>query len=172
MARLTKVDWAAVERAYVAGEETIAALASRLGTTTSAVSSRASRKGWKRSNGAARTKAPPDDDRNVHLAERRRLTRRLTTAIDRILAKMENRMASEKKRGAKPTSAADQERDSRMVHSLIRSLEKVTEFEAELERPDGGGDNAADARALADEAEQFRRDIAERLARLGGAAPG
>ena len=171
MARLTKADWTAVRRAYVSGEETIVAIAERHKTTPSAVRSHASRNGWVRKSSLAAAAAEAVDDRNIHLAERRRLARRLTTAIDRILAKMEKRMVREKRKDAEPTTAADQERDSRLVHSLIRSLEKVTEFEADLERPDSGKSDAPDARAFADEAERARAEIAERLARLGGASP-
>ncbi len=172
MPRLTTVDWAAVERAYVSGEETVAAIARRHKTSPSTIRSHASRNGWSRASGKASPPAPVDEDRDLHLAERQRIARRLTKAIDRILAKMENRMAHEKKKGTEPTTAADQERDSRLVHSLIRSLEKVTEFEADLDKAGSGRADAADARAFADEAERVRAEIAERLARLGGASPG
>lgn len=173
MPRPTKVDWAAVEHDYVAGEETLVALAGRHGTTAATIRARASREGWpprQRSRGRARP-APPVAGADL-LADKRRLAHRLTSAIEKILMKMEKRMALEKRKEAEPASAADQERDSRMVHSLIRSLEKVTELEADLDRPDAGAGKprAADARALADEAERFRRDIAQRLARLGGPA--
>lgn len=70
------------------------------------------------------------------------------------------------------TSAADHERDTRAIGALIGNLSRVTEIEADLERIPGAAAPAADRakeqadRQLADEAERFRREVAERLARL------
>ena len=70
------------------------------------------------------------------------------------------------------TSAADHERDTRAIGALIANLSRVTEIEADLERLPGSSSPASSQaahhaeRQLADEAERFRGEVAERLARL------
>jgi type IV secretory pathway VirB10-like protein len=106
---------------------------------------------------------------------RRALVRRLYTAIDTKLQQMERRMAHDMatEQGSSDTTAADHERDTRAIGALIANLSRVTEIEAELERIPGTAavpaaqQGARDAEhQLADEAERFRREVAERLARL------
>ncbi len=72
------------------------------------------------------------------------------------------------KDGNSDTTAADHERDTRAIGTLIANLSRVTEIEADLERLPGSAslaDQQGD-RQLAEEAERFRREVAERLARL------
>jgi transposase-like protein len=130
---------------------------------------------------AEATKAPPSKSRSKgsaaatvsaarSLKARRALVRRLYTVIDTKLQQMERRMAHDMatEEGSSDTTAADHERDSRAIGALIANLSRVTEIEADLERIPGTAtpsDQQAD-RQLADEAERFRRDVAERLARL------
>lgn len=104
------------------------------------------------------------------LKARRLLVRRLYKAIDTKLQQMERRMAHDMATDERTsdTTAADHERDTRAIGALIANLSRVTEIEADLERMPGTAapaDQQAD-RQLADEAERFRRDVAERLARL------
>lgn len=104
------------------------------------------------------------------LKARRALVRRLYKAIDTKLKQMERRMAHDMatKDGNADTTAADHERDTRAIGTLIANLSRVTEIEADLERLPGSAsltDQQGD-RQLADEAERFRREVAERLARL------
>ncbi len=105
------------------------------------------------------------------LKARRALVRRLYKAIDTKLQQMERRMAHDMAADERPseTSAADHERDSRAIGALIANLSRVTEIEADLERiPGAAATHATEQgdRQLADEAERFRREVAERLARL------
>lgn len=104
------------------------------------------------------------------LKARRALVRRLYKAIDTKLKQMERRMAHDiaSTDGSSDTTAADHERDTRAIGALIANLSRVTEIEADLERLPGSAspaDTQGD-RQLADEAERFRREVAERLARL------
>lgn len=100
---------------------------------------------------------------------RRLIISRLYDVIDARLAHMEARVAAAKK----PT-AAESERESRDLTNLIKTLEKLMELSDVLAKPAAGAadtgragaDAALAARTLADEAEQFRREIAERLDRL------
>jgi hypothetical protein len=104
------------------------------------------------------------------LKARRALVRRLYKAIDTKLKQMERRMAHDMaaKDGGPDTTAADHERDTRAIGALIGNLSRVTEIEADLERLPGSSNPAYSQgdRQLAEEAERFRRDVAERLARL------
>lgn len=105
------------------------------------------------------------------LKARRALVRRLYTAIDTKLQQMERRMAHDMatEEGSTDSTAADHERDTRAIGALIANLSRVTEIEADLERIPGTAAVATNEQAelqLADEAERFRRDVAERLARL------
>ncbi|MEO8650995.1 MAG: hypothetical protein ABI391_01755 [Hyphomicrobiaceae bacterium] len=102
------------------------------------------------------------------LKARRALVRRLYTAIDTKLQQMERRMAHDMatEEGSSETTAADHERDTRAIGALIANLSRVTEIEADLERIPGTAAAQHAEHQLADEAERFRRDVAERLARL------
>lgn len=116
----------------------------------------------------------PGDGAASSVKARRALVRRLYRAIDTKLKQMERRMAHDMATDERPaeTSAADHERDTRAIGALIGNLSRVTEIEADLERIPGAAAPAADRakeqadRQLADEAERFRREVAERLARL------
>jgi len=104
------------------------------------------------------------------LKARRALVRRLYKAIDTKLRQMERRMAHDiaTTEATSDTTAADHERDTRAIGALIANLSRVTEIEADLERLPGSASPAEQQgdRQLADEAERFRREVAERLARL------
>ncbi len=62
-------------------------------------------------------------------------------------------------------TSTDHERETRAIGALIDHLGKVTEIASDIERAAGvrPGTAAAD---LADEADRFRRELADRLSRL------
>lgn len=110
------------------------------------------------------------------LAARRKLLSRLYQAIDTKLRLMETRMHSEitaleaSKPGASADAAglspADHERETRAFGALVKTINSVKDMQAELDRiATGTADTATDARLAAD-ADRYRRDIAERLARF------
>ncbi len=74
-------------------------------------------------------------------------------------------MANEIARGGDASTAGDHERDTRAIGGLITQLGKISEFAADLNRPTGQ-DNAS--ATVAEEADRYRRKLAERLARLVG----
>ena len=53
--------------------------------------------------------------------------------------------------------------DHKMLFGLINQLAKISEYETDHEHPTGAGDDFA---AIAADAERYRRELAERLARL------
>jgi type IV secretory pathway VirB10-like protein len=171
-------DWSEIRRLFAAGAPTLARIAERYGVSVQRITRRARKDGWParsvRPSGA--TKRPPGKPARdtssvpVSLKARRTLVRRLYKAIDTKLKQMERRMAHDMATddGTSDTTAADHERDTRAIGALIANLSRVTEIEADLERLPGSAkpaDQQAD-RQLADEAERFRREVAERLARL------
>ncbi len=186
-------DWQEVRRLYVAGALTLARIAERHGVSVQRITRRARNDGWparsrrtsgaregpsRRSSGKSTIAGSPSPKRRgaaaaattTSLKARRTLVRRLYKAIDTKLKQMERRMAHDMatKDGNSDTTAADHERDTRAIGTLIANLSRVTEIEADLERLPGSAsiaDQQGD-RQLADEAERFRREVAERLARL------
>jgi hypothetical protein len=171
-------DWSEIRRLFVAGAPPLARIAERHGISVRRITSRARREGWpaRSARPLGSAKSPPSkptrDATSVpaSLRARRALVRRLYKAIDTKLKQMERRMAHDMATDdcTSDTTAADHERDSRAIGALIANLSRVTEIEADLERLPGSAkpaDQQAD-RQLADEAERFRREVAERLARL------
>ncbi len=116
------------------------------------------------------------------LKVRRQLISRLYRAIDTKLKLMERRMNSEihaldalSGNSAGPAdesltlTAADHERETRAFGALVKTINSVRQMQAELEHLANANTTAApstaDARLAAD-ADRYRRDIAERLAKF------
>jgi hypothetical protein len=79
--------------------------------------------------------------------------------------RMEKQMANLETNNADLPSA-DHERDARAFGTMIKNIDQVKEMQADLDRVAGGQPaTAADAELFA-EADRFRRDIAQRLARF------
>ena len=103
--------------------------------------------------------------RNI-AAQRARL-RRLCRVIDIKLKLMERRVTSQMEQTEdRAVSAADHERDVRSIASLSRQLAQVKEMQADLERVAGGLPVTLSDAELFLEADRFRRELAERLARF------
>lgn len=127
---------------------------------------------------------PPDAALKVlkPIAHRRALVQRLTNAIDTKLKLLERRFERELVGldTGKGVSAADFERDTRTIGTLIKNLEQVTDYDHDHQLGKRAGTNgsgslltgaaaksaSAAAAALADEADRLRRELAERLRRL------
>ena len=194
-----QADWSEIRRLYVAGEVTITSIATQHGVTAQRIARRARMEGWpsrrqhrKRKRDGSKAKSArkpiaaqkrrdtaagkphrrlPANPAAQSLKARRTLVCRLYKAIDTKLQHMEHRMAHDMATDEHPseTSAADHERDTRAIGTLIANLSRVTEIEADLERiPGTAAANATEQadRQLADEAERFRREVAVRLARI------
>ena len=181
--------WAEVRLAYADGSVPLKDIAARFGLTPQRIGIKAKKEGWtrppahpagegrKRASrrepaGAQRKIAPAGTAKPATAKQSGRLpTRtaqkaviaRLYRAITVKLEHMEKRMASGEDR-----SAQDEERESRALATLINNFEKVTEAVAELEA-DRGASRASSAAGA--DAERMRREIAERLERLGGVGP-
>jgi hypothetical protein len=168
--------WAQVRCAYADASVTLSEISTRFGLTPQRIGTRAKKEGWperkpaksvkKRSAVAKADTATTATQRTSAALPTRRAQRaligRIYRAISLKLEHMEKRMASGESR-----SAQDEERESRALATLINNFEKVTEAVAELDKD---GDARKPGRTGAD-AERMRREIAERLERLGGGGP-
>jgi hypothetical protein len=181
--------WAEVRLAYADGSVPLKEIAARFGLTPQRIGARAKKEGWTRQPvqlaGEARKRAsrrePADVKPKITFAGKtkpaaakqsgglptrtaqRAVIARLYRAITVKLEHMEKRMASGEDR-----SAQDEERESRALATLINNFEKVTEAVAGLEE-DRGASRARSAAGA--DAERMRREIAERLERLGSRGP-
>ena len=119
---------------------------------------------------------PEGSDLPVARRERRaRLLARMYKALDQKLRGIEERdaRAAENDSLAGGLSPVDSERDTRTLNSLARLFEKLTGLDDALAASGNGTPNLAQSEI---DAEQLRRDIADRLARLrarqnGGGSP-
>ncbi len=181
--RLVEEQWAEARRLHETGGLSIAEIAVRFGVQPQTVRKRARVEGWApkapkapktaepRATAARRKVTRPRRPRT--LVGRRELIQRLYAAMDTKLKLMEHRMKAQMKnvgKGEDKTSAADHERETRALGAIIKHIAQVKEMQADLDRVAGGQPaTAADAELFA-EAERFRREIAERLARFVEAA--
>ena len=103
--------------------------------------------------------APPKARRS----SRATVVRRLYLAIDPTLQQLEAAMAKDE-----PLTAADHERETRALHTIIRNVEKVRELETGKRPPaaTGAKRSAAGRAKLTDDPEILRLELAERILRL------
>ena len=168
-ARLTQEQWAEARRLREALGLGTREIATRFGVSEATVRRRASIDGWLSPPGTAgparrtRLRSPSSP------VGRRQLIKRLYKAMDTKLRLMERRMEKQMENIDKVDGdlpAADHERDARAFGTMIKNIEQVKEMQADLDRVAGGQPaTAADAELFA-EADRFRREIAERLARF------
>jgi hypothetical protein len=165
MPALTQQQWDEVRRAYVETDETVRNIAAGHGIPLWRLHDRARRDGWPR-RCPPRPKTKPFADATIDV--RRRLVRRLFRILESEFELMEKRMQTqlEDPDKANLVPAGERERDARTVATLVRSLDKVTEIAADLDRTSGGKPGSASADELFAEADRFRRELAERLSKF------
>ncbi|MGD9783886.1 MAG: hypothetical protein AB7E80_10005 [Hyphomicrobiaceae bacterium] len=194
--------WAEIARLWSDGSMPLADLARRFGLSTQKVVAQARVRGWPArgvsqsalgagdgpSAAASGARVPKDICRKSRrkalkrpegndgaatqrrrLQARRQIVDRLFDALDAKLGALEQRMA-----GTDDESPADSERMTRALNTLIRSFEKLCQYDAELVKVrsmasgrtrvgDGAG---AHERRVEGTAEQRRAELARRIARL------
>ena len=180
--------WAEARRLYGEGMSSLAEIADATGISVGRIRRRAMAEGWvraaraqtgsrgsrsgRREGGMPRPSGRAGDARlgaATHGAAREAgsasaaravVVQRLYRAIDTKLKRLEARM-----RSGKSLSAADSERETRELGTMVRSFEKVTELAAEIDRSKSKTDASRSDVSAAD-AERMRREIAERIERL------
>jgi Helix-turn-helix domain len=170
LSKLTPEQWAEAARMRAAGTS-YAAIAHQFGVAPTTIQNHALCHGWPGCGPPRPASLRKRSFVGATAGMRRKLVRRLYSAIDTKLSLMERRMQQQLDTldadpGAPAIPAVDAEREARAIGTLIRNLDKVTEFAAELDRTASGGPGTTDAAALASEADAFRREIAQRLAKL------
>lgn len=161
------VDWDAARKAYASSDETVAAICSRIGITSARLYAQARREGWpKRRQRSGKDRAKCKAKRGMALAARRRLDliARLYEATERKLTMLEARIAD-----TPAASAMESEREARALGALVRTFEKLTEFEDRARKSVSEIETDAehdDTTAAAADAERWRKEIAQRLARI------
>jgi hypothetical protein len=168
-AALTQEQWAEVRRLREELDLTTETIAARMGVHPRTIERHAASEGWLlRAPGAQK---PKDTSAFAAftVAARRKLIQRLYKAMDTKLNLMERRMKTQLanlRKAGNDLPSADHERDARAFGTIIKNIDQVKEMQADLERVAGGQPaTAADAELFA-EADRFRREIAERLARF------
>lgn len=182
--------WAEARRLYAAGDLTLGAIADAVAVSVGQLRRRAKAEGWVRGRPGLAERTPSTlartGNRKATTGRKRQLVgagpadkgvdghvetgnvrasvvNRLYRAIDTKLKRLESRMQS-----GKTLTAADSERETRELGTMVRSFEKVTELATDLERSrqPAGATRRGDLTAA--DAERMRREIAERLERLAG----
>ncbi len=174
--------WNVIRVAYETTEEPVAAIAGRFGISKSRIYDRAAREKWKKRSDRTRLNLedvapadvpPPSDTINADTdvaaacdADRPAETHaqrleRLHRIVDRLLARLERTMERNH-----TMSPQDQEKTARAMTQTVAVVERLTELSnAQGQPPETSDGGKIDERA---DAERMRREIAERLERLGG----
>jgi len=168
MPALTQQQWDEVRRAYTGNTESVRAIAGRFGIARWDLHHRAKAEGWPprraRSSAPAKRSLAP-----TTITVRRRLLRRLFRILETEIDLMESRMhkrVEDLASGKDDVPAAEREREARAMANFVRSLDKVTEIAADLDRTTDGRGESTDADELFAEADRFRRELAERLSKF------
>ena len=170
---------AKIRRLYLGDRLSIVAIARKTGCTKYAVTLLIKFKRWdveraelKRRELCARLE-PADEGESIQLASvtaksaapvraaatEGDLVQRLYNAIDETLAEIETPLAKSARSGS------EYDRKTRAISSMVRSLEKVLEIKVKQAQANDQSGGVAAEKVRAD-AEQLRRDVAERLERL------
>lgn len=153
--------WAKAKRLYGDRAVKIGEVAALVGLAPIQLSRRAKDLGWPmrtppKSTTVKRGTAKKRKAQNKKTLKPLELVQRVYAAIDGELTKLEHQEG---------TSSQDRERGSRALSQLVNSLEKATDMQQVLAAKTAKGGSKKDKEALAD-AEDLRRQIAERLERL------
>lgn len=103
---------------------------------------------------------------NRVLASAADMPNRLLRALDMKMTELENRMAA----GTEPPTAADCERNARTLNTLVGLFEKLRKQAALDQAPGQKASGGAVSPAGARDADELRRELAERLQRLNRGA--
>ena len=179
-------DWAAIRRRYEETDDASADIAAAGGITRKDLAARAKKERWRRQkprpfppvrvtpaepepvSPLRQTTQRPTQRVTASPAARRRLFERIVAAISLKLEQLERRMSKDLA-GDDLASATDHEREARAIGALIDNLHKITEMQSGLSKSSGKRGPTVDG-DLAHEADRYRRELAERLSRLVGAA--
>lgn len=176
---LDHATWAEIERLWKTGSEPLGQVARRFGITHQAISARARQQRWKRAGHRGEVavqdteREPPSgpglaasvqEKRDAsgsrgRASSRRAIAERLFRAMETKLGAVEERIAA-----GGDASPADSERTTRTLNTLVRSLEKLTDYEGKLGK--SAGPKHDKRRPPPDDPERRRQELARRIERL------
>jgi hypothetical protein len=170
VSKLSTEQWAEARRLYGRGA-TFTAIATQFDITRGAVAKRARREGWAAllngpagEAGSTGTAPAQDDFRQARQTLRRRIFRILDLDLKIMELRMQKRL-SDAETGAAPEGMSDDE--LKRLGTFKKTIQDHTEFSPDTEPSAGAAGRAsATGRAAASEADIFRREIAERIAKL------
>jgi hypothetical protein len=154
-------------KAFVETTATLSAIAASTGVDRKTVRNWSKRYAWAvppwRAKPSVRTPDKPERSASKVSGRtaRRRLLNRLYLALESKLGQLETSMAA-----TDPPNAADSERETRAIGSLIRNIEKVGELENDLTRANRTDPKSGDGLYSGPDAERRRTALAERLERV------
>jgi hypothetical protein len=157
-------DWDAIAHDYAASPLTVPDLCALHHISRAGLYNRANRDGWvKRS--VLRRATPLQLTPPHRLRGKRRLARRMMTALGHKMTEFETRMAHAAASAAQP-SAADSERDARTLGTLVRLFDKLKGIGTMASAKTGAARSSRTAGKDIHDADRFRNDLARRLERL------
>lgn len=172
VSKLTPEQWADVRRLRAEGAS-YTALAERFGVKKETISARARKEGWLGPSApaaGAAARRPRSGGSAATQAVRASLVRRLHSINEikvRILELRMQKLLADAQQG-KEISPAEWERTARDFADVIKSIDQVTEIDSDAAPAAGGGTKSysSDALARASQADDFRREIADRIEKL------
>ncbi|MGH6737339.1 MAG: hypothetical protein ACRECX_14880 [Methyloceanibacter sp.] len=163
-------EWAGVKHDFLYSGKSVEVIAEERGIAPTTLRRRIKSFGWVRVVPTKRTRrkwrgpghaftGPQGEE--LH---RQRIIARLFKLLDRKLELLEARMAETERQGGERT-AADSERDSRELAAILQTVTRLAAVDEKLNKG-GKGSGPDTAKGMSDDADEFRRDLADRLARL------
>ncbi|HXG79589.1 MAG TPA: hypothetical protein VNJ31_09660 [Methyloceanibacter sp.] len=163
-------DEARARNEYEHGYDSLAVIAARHGISRSTLLNRTKEGGWLRKHKPVKRPRRSQEEMRAERFERAtRLLRqnivgRLFVLIDQKLKEIEKRMQDQAASGTQ--SAADTERDARSFHLIMQVYGKVVELDEAARKNKTVRGGAAGM--TKEDADRLRRELAQRIARLGG----
>ena len=157
------VDWIEIRRLCAETKRTIVDIAAEFGVTPDAIYRRRSRQAWPARGSMAASETPPPSP-NIPATrkpgERKRLIVRLRAAVIASLTRLEERMKT-----SSSSSLADDERTTRVIATLTRTVDKIKELEADAKSRRRAKSGPA---YTSHDADRLRLELADRIKRLIG----
>lgn len=179
---LDEATWAEIARLWREGREPLGAIAARFGTSHQRIAAVARSRQWPRRGGATGRGAGRPADRGggskpathserQHGAVRRKPKARSRAAalqhmVERLFDAMETKLSAIEQRMADggDDTPADSERTARSLGTLIRNLERLSEYERKLHKLEAAA--GAKSGGERDDTERRRQELARRIEAL------
>lgn len=157
-------DWAEIAKDYLRGDLTIDELCARHAITTCSLYRQIKKEGWPLRRPPVTQDSHalgPRPARGSKSTNRRALFFRLCRALDQKIAEFE-----QSRPPPEALTPADKEREARTLHAMIRMFEKLSAMNPAVPGKTGRSGTEANTKGRLNDADELRRQLAERLDRL------